>query len=644
MRDGRADLLAQACDRERQLVAAPRRLAEPERDGGRRALGVLHAHAAGFHLQDAVAGVAQLEDVAREALDGEVLVDGADAVGLRLEHHGVVAGLGNRAARRERRHARAAPLAQLALHGVAMQVRAARALARGVALGQHAQHRVVALARQRGVGPGAAHQREQGVFVPVATRGLGDDLLREHVQRRRRHVQRVEFAAADRIQQRGAFDELVARLREQPCLGRAADGMAGAAGALQERGDRARRAELAHEVDVADVQPQLQRRRGHQHLQLAALEPLLGIQPELAREAAVVGGDGLLAEQVAQVARGALGHAARVDEDQRGAVLRDQLHDALVDLLPLVVGHDRGQRRRRHLQRQVALLGIADVDDLARRDAVHQAGAADQEARHFGDRLLRGRQSDARDAARHAQGLDGLGIGQRAFAVGFAGDGRARRLVDHRLQPLQRQRQVAAALVGGQRVDLVDDHRAHGRQHAPARQRAQQHVQRLGRGDEDVRRPAQVVLALALRRVAGAHGGADVDVRQAQPGQFGADAGQRFLEVGADVVGQRLQRRHVDDGGLVRQLAFDAAPHQVVERGQEGGQRLARAGGRGHQRVAPGADGRPRRDLRGSGRAEAALEPARDGGMEVLKGHGVDERRWRPNPHSQANEAHAARG
>ena len=72
------DLRAQARHAERQLVAAARRFAEPERDARRRALRVLDAHAARLDAQDAVAGVAELEDVAGQALDREVLVDGAD--------------------------------------------------------------------------------------------------------------------------------------------------------------------------------------------------------------------------------------------------------------------------------------------------------------------------------------------------------------------------------------------------------------------------------------------------------------------------------------------------------------------------------------------------------------------------------------
>ena len=83
----------------------------------------------------------------------------------------------------------------------------------------------------------------------------------------------------------------------------------GAADALQEAGDRARRAELADEIDVADVDAELERRGRHQRLQLAVLEALLGVEPQLLGQAAVMRGDMLFAEALGQVPRDALGHA-----------------------------------------------------------------------------------------------------------------------------------------------------------------------------------------------------------------------------------------------------------------------------------------------------------------------------------------------
>ena len=122
--------VAQPRHRVRQLVGARRRFAEPERNRRRLALRILDAHAARLDAPDPVRGVAELEHVAGEALDGEVLVDGADELPGRLEHDFVVGGVGNRAARGERGQARAAAAAQHAVHRVAVHVGRAMAAPR----------------------------------------------------------------------------------------------------------------------------------------------------------------------------------------------------------------------------------------------------------------------------------------------------------------------------------------------------------------------------------------------------------------------------------------------------------------------------------------------------------------------------------
>ena len=92
-------------------------------------------------------------------------------------------------------------------------------------------------------------------------------------------VEAVELAAPHAVDKRGALDEIVARERKQPALGRAADRVAGTADALQEGRDRARRADLADEIDVADVDAELERGGRHQRLEFAALQPLFGGEP-----------------------------------------------------------------------------------------------------------------------------------------------------------------------------------------------------------------------------------------------------------------------------------------------------------------------------------------------------------------------------
>ena len=77
---GRAggDVAPQGAHFGRELDGAARRLAQPEGDRGRRALGVLHAHGPGFDALEAPRRRPEQEDVAGHALDGPVLVDGPD--------------------------------------------------------------------------------------------------------------------------------------------------------------------------------------------------------------------------------------------------------------------------------------------------------------------------------------------------------------------------------------------------------------------------------------------------------------------------------------------------------------------------------------------------------------------------------------
>ncbi|CRM16802.1 hypothetical protein [Pseudomonas sp. 24 E 13] len=387
--------------RRRQLVAAPRRFAYPERNGRRLTVGVLDAHLAGVHPQDAVGRIAELENIAGDAFHRKVFVDAADVQALGLEQHAVVGVVGDGAAAGHGREPGATAAAQGVSHGVPMQISAAHALAAVVAVGEHVQQRLVMALVQRGIGRGAADKRQQGSFRPFARADLGDDLLGQHVQRRHGDVQGVELATAHAVEEGGAFDQVVAGGGKQAALGRTADLVPGAADPLQKPVDRAGRADLADQVHIADINAQLQRRGGDQHLQRTGLEALLGVQAHFLGQAAVVGGHRRLAQTLAQMPRQAFGQAPGVHEYQRGAVFARQLGEAVVDQLPHIIGHHRGERHWRHFDSQVARAGGADVDNGA------LAAATDQKPRHRIDRLLRGRQADARQRL-GAQGLQAL--------------------------------------------------------------------------------------------------------------------------------------------------------------------------------------------------------------------------------------------
>ena len=551
---------------------------------------VLHPHRAALDAQDAPRGVAELEDVAGQALDGEVLVERAETGPVGLQHHVVVGVVGDGAAGGHRGEAGAAPGAQLAVDHVAVQVGGAAAPPGRESAREHREKLPPPVAIEVPVRPGAANRREQGVLAPVLRRHHGDRLLRQHVEGSDRHVQRIELTAPNRVQDRCALDQLVAGEREQPALRGAVHRVAGAAGALQEGRDGARGAELADEIDVADVDPELERRGGHQRLEVAGLQALLGREPALAREAAVVRGDVLLAERLGQRPGDALRHAARVDEHERGAVRLDEGAEPPVDLGPDLAGHHRLERRLGQLKREVALPGMTGVDDGAfARLAVVAPGE------EVGD------------------GLDGA-LGRRQPD---AGDGPA----GERVQAFEREREVGAPLVARDGVDLVDDRGADAREHGPPAFAREQDVERLRRRHQDVRRLPAHGLASRARGVAGAHHGPDTGTGLTCLVQRAVDAFERHLQVLVHVVAEGLERRDVEDPGRVGERGPAAVTDQGVDGGEKSGQGLAGARGRGDERMAAPGHRLPCLLLARGRCPEVRGEPGRDGGVESIQGH-----------------------
>ena len=108
----------------------------------------------------------------------------------------------------------------------------------------------------------------------------------------------------------------------------------GPADALQAAGDRLRALDLDHEVDCAHVDSELERRRGHETRDLTALQQLLDLDPLLARQRAVVGSCELALGELVQTQGEALGQAPVVDEDDRRAVRLDELEQGRIDRRP----------------------------------------------------------------------------------------------------------------------------------------------------------------------------------------------------------------------------------------------------------------------------------------------------------------------
>ena len=309
-------------------------------------------------------GVAEQEDVAGHALDGEVLVERADRRLLRHLDHGVAGVVRDGAAAGDGGQARAAPRLDDAVDAVAVQVRRHPPVARPDPLGQHRDHVVEVGPLQRGVLRRPPHGVEQLVLDQLLARRHGHDLLGQDVERGVAQRDRVEPPGRHRAAQGGQLDQLVAGHREQPAARRGAQRVTGAADPLEQRGHRARRSDLHDEIDPADVDAELERRGGNGALHRAGLEPALRGEAQLARHAAVMGHDLIGAQPTLQRVRDALDQAARVDEHQRGAVLGHQLDDPIVDPPELLVRRDGAQLVVGHLERQIDLARPAGVNDV----------------------------------------------------------------------------------------------------------------------------------------------------------------------------------------------------------------------------------------------------------------------------------------
>src|SRR5579875_329671 len=340
------------------------RFAEPERHRRRRVSGVEHADRPHLDLPHAPGVRAEEEHVTDGRLDREVLVHGAHGHTLRIEHDPVVTGLGDRPAGRERGDPRGAARPKAAVDGVVVEVRAAAAAPGDDAPGDQVDDRVEVRALEPRVGGRRTRHLEQLVDADLARRGhLGHDLLREHVQGGDRRHQGIEAPLAHRGEQRGALDELVTGERVQPTRRGARDVVVRPADPLEEGADRTRGPDLAHELDRSDVDAELEGGGRHERAQLPRPKPSLHHAAARGGEAPVVGGDGEPVRALREQVRDALGHLARVHEDERRAVRAHVAGDAVEHVFELLVARHRLELRAWELHRDVQVPHVPAVDD-----------------------------------------------------------------------------------------------------------------------------------------------------------------------------------------------------------------------------------------------------------------------------------------
>ncbi len=240
--DFRSHYAPQPADLFRKKPRARRSFTEPERHVRRLSVGIDHANDAAPRLDptDSPRVRTENEDVPRHTFDRPVFVDGAHQRLVRIEDDAIIRDVGDGAAVRERDEAGGAPSAEDSIDAIVVQERTAASPPGRRALRVARDDGVELGAIHLGIGRGLTSQREEVVFRPVLGRALGDDVLRQDIERRARRFHLIEASARDRADERGALDELVPRRREEAPPRRASERVTGTPDPLQKRGDRAR--------------------------------------------------------------------------------------------------------------------------------------------------------------------------------------------------------------------------------------------------------------------------------------------------------------------------------------------------------------------------------------------------------------------
>ena len=325
----------------------------------------------------------------------------------------------------------------------------------------------------------------------------GHHLLREDVERRarlRRAVERRPPHGAEQRRRRRPVPRASAgrcvpsaRARARVPSGRRAGGSVAIDG---------RHPDLDHEVDVADVDPEFERRRRDQRLAARRLQPLLGVEAPVLREAPVVARDDAPAPSSSPSRAPRRSASWRVLTNTSVVrCSRTSVRDPLVDLVPDLVRAHRLERRRRHLDR----------------DVESRAGAPRRRARHSRPTPRRGTAPRPRAASGSPRARSAARVPRGARAA----RARARGAMP-RLSP-------STAWISSTITVR------HGREHRAARPRGEQDVERLRRRHEHVRRPRRHRGALLRRRVAGPHEHAHVGQRRVAPRGSRASGAARFF-------------------------------------------------------------------------------------------------------------------
>ena len=154
-----------------------------------------------------------------------------------------------------------------------------------IATGRHEIERVVEiLSRQVAIGLRAPHLGKEGLAVDRLGAGGAHDVLRQHVEAGRSWRIAVEFARLDGLQRGQRFQHLETIGRGDHGAAGLVEPVVGAADALHQSADALGRAHLDHQVDIAPVDAEIERRSRDHSTEFAGRHRGLDLAPLLDRE------------------------------------------------------------------------------------------------------------------------------------------------------------------------------------------------------------------------------------------------------------------------------------------------------------------------------------------------------------------------
>ena len=207
-------------------------------------------------------------------------------------------------------------------------------LVRGVPAREHVEDVLELRAGEIGERIRATDERVQLVHRHFLVGTDRDDLLGKDVERVAGNPRLLDRALAHRARDDRALEQVGPELGEDPTPRDRVQVVPRSPHTLQPARDGLRALDLDHEVDGAHVDAELERGGGDETRDLPRFQELLDDDPLLARQRAVVGARDLLLRELVQPEREPLREPAVVHEDDRRAVLPDELDDRGIDRRP----------------------------------------------------------------------------------------------------------------------------------------------------------------------------------------------------------------------------------------------------------------------------------------------------------------------